>query len=210
MHIPDRMKPPQIHAPNAIAPALGMLSDFLQSRVAEGVEFKIGQTIQCSWMWFKVGTDGRGEPAILAPQTGIMPMRFDIDSSDALNLILTQRYVCDSFGVECSWCNAVQSALVVKDLATCKQIFMNRTAQEDGRTSGWFFGASDSKLEANEAANLELKSLWELACSLPESRDFFLLPQGWQVVLENHPTVLQDFRVASPRPNSYYVSRYPR
>ena len=65
-------------------------------------------------------------------------MRFVEDSSDALNMILTQRYVCDSFGVECGWCNAVQSAVVVKDLADCKKIFMNRTEQEDGRASGWY------------------------------------------------------------------------
>jgi hypothetical protein len=137
-----------------------------------------------------------------------MPMRFVEDSSDALNLILTQRYVCDSFGVECGWCNAVQSAVVIKDLADCKRIFMNRTEQEDGRASGWFFGASDSKLDANDAHNLLLKSLWELSCDLPESRDFFLLPHGWQVALEDRPVVLQDFNVAGAQPNSYYVARY--
>jgi hypothetical protein len=202
------MNPPRIHAPKAVAPAVKMLSDFLQSRVAEGAEFKTGHTIQCSWMWFKVGTDEQGQPTILAPQTGAMPMRFVEDSSDALNLILTQRYVCDSFGVECGWCNAVQSAVVIKDLADCKRVFMNRTEEEDGRASGWIFGASDSKLDANDAHNLELKSLWELSCDLPESQDFFLLPQGWQVALEDRPVVLQDFNVAGARPNSYYVARY--
>lgn len=202
------MNPPRIHAPKAVAPAVEMLRGFLQSRVAEGAEFKTGHTIQCAWMWFKVGTDERGQPTILAPQTGLMPMRFVVDSSEALNLILTQRYVCDSFGAECGWCNAVQSALVIKDLADCKRIFMNRTEPENGRASGWFVGASDSKLEANDPHNLELKSLWELCCSLPESSDFFLLPQGWQVVLEDRPVVLQELKVASARPNSYYVTRY--
>jgi hypothetical protein len=185
-----------------------MLSDFLQSRISEDAEFKIGHTIQCSWMWFRVGTDERGQPLILAPQTGVMPMSFVPDSSDALNLVLTQRYVCDSFGVECGWCNAVQSAIVIKDLADCKEVFMNRTAQEDGRASGWLFGASDTKLDVNDGRNLELKSLWELSCNLPESSDFFLLPQGWQVALEDRPVVLRDFKVASARPNSYYVGRY--
>lgn len=202
------MIPPQIHAPKAIGLANEMLNNFFQTRIAEGAEFKIGQTIQCSWMWFKVGIGEQGDLAILAPQTGVMPMQFISDCSDALNLILTQRYVCDSFGVECDGCNAVQSALVIKDLRDCKRIFMNRTEQENGRVSGWFFGASDSTLEANDPTNLEFKSLWELSCSIPQSRDFYLLPQGWQVVFEDRPIVLRDFNVPSARPDSYYAARY--
>ncbi len=185
-----------------------MLSNFLKSQISAGAEFKVGQTIQCAWMWFRVGADERGQPIILAPQTSVMPMSFVADSSDALNLVLTQRYVCDSFGVECAWCNAVQSAIVTKDLADCTRIFMNRTQQEDGRASGWFFGASDTKLDVNDVHSLELKSLWELSCDLPTSRDFFLLPIGWQVALEDRPIVLQGSEVASARPNSYYVARY--
>lgn len=202
------MNPPRIHAPKAIAPAVKMLTDFLKSRISEGAEFQTGHTIQCSWMWFRVGTDEGGQPVVLAPRAGITPMSFIADSSDALNLVLTQRYVCDSFGVECCWCDAAQSAIVIKDLADCKKVFMNRTEKADGRTSGWFFGASDTKLDASDVRNLELKSLWELSCQLPESRDFFLLPQGWQVVLEDRPVVLQNFEVTSAQPNSYYVTRY--
>ena len=135
-------------------------------------------------------------------------MRFIEDCSDALNLILTQRYVCDSFGLECGWCNAAQSAVVIKDLKACKRVFMNRMEQENGSDSGWFFGASDSSLEVNDPNNLERKSLWELACLLPQSRDFFLLPQSWQVVFEERPVLLHDFKAASAQPNSYYDKRY--
>jgi hypothetical protein len=131
-----------------------------------------------------------GKQAIFAPQIGNMPMKFLCDCSDALNLILTQRYICDSFGVECCWCNARQSAIVIKDIADSKEIFMNRTDVEDGSVSGWFFGAQDSKLDVNEATNLELKNLWELSCQFPDSKDFFLLPAGWQVVFERSPIVL--------------------
>jgi hypothetical protein len=174
------MRPPRIHAPNAVAPAIEMLTDFLESRIAKGEKFESGQSIQCSWMWLKVGHDERGETVVLAPMAGTMPMDFVSDISDALNLVLTQRYVCDSFGVDSSSGNAIQAALVVKDLAECRDVFMNRTDGEKGRSSGWFFGGSDSKLDVNLAQNLELKSLWELSCHYPMARDFFLLPQGWQ------------------------------
>jgi hypothetical protein len=108
------MNPPRIHAPKAIPSAVESLSKYLKSQIAEGAEFKIDQTIQCAWMWFKVGTDEQGQPTVLAPQTGVMPMSFVADSSDALNLVLTQRYVCDSFSVECGWCNAVRRPLLLR------------------------------------------------------------------------------------------------
>ena len=65
--------------------------------------------------------------------------------------------------------------LWIKDLANCKRIFINRTDQESDRASGWFCGASDSKLDVNDAQNLEQKSLWELSCDFPQLRDFFPL-----------------------------------
>jgi hypothetical protein len=85
---------------------------------------------------------------------------------------------------------------------------MNRTERENGRASGWFFGAADSKLDSDDVHNLELKSLWQLSCELPKSKDFFLLPQGRQVVFEDRPVVLRDFKVASALPSSYYAERY--
>jgi hypothetical protein len=180
-----------------------MLRDFLEGKV-----FTVGQTIQCSWMWFKVGTDEHGKSEVLAPTLGVMPMDFAPDCSDALNLVLTQRYVCDSFGVECSWCNAAQSAIVVKDIAACGEVFMNRTEDQHGNISGWFFGASDSKLDVNDPENLELKSLWQLSCEHPESRDFFLLPAEWQVAFEERPVVLRNTNLATARPDSYYAAKY--
>lgn len=159
-------------------------------------------------MWLKVGEDKNGQMEVLAPRAGAMPMDFVPDCSEALNLVLTQRYVCDSFGLDCSPCSAVQTAIVIKDFSECQDVFMNRTDPEKGRSSGWYFGAGDSKLDVNLAENLELKSLWELACQFPLARDFFLLPPGWQVVFEEQPVVLQDFEKAVPGPASYFAKKY--
>ena len=185
-----------------------MIKGFVQSRVSEGVQFNIGDTIQCSWMWLKVGADEKGQTSILGPKTGVMPMCFVTDCSEALNLVMTQRYLCDSFRVECAWCNARQSAVVIKDLADCQKVFMNRTEREKGNASGWFFGASDTKLDVSDSSSLELKSLWQLSCVFPQSREFFLLPQGWQVVFETRPVVLRNFKAAGAQPDSYYVAKY--
>lgn len=202
------MKPPHLYAPNAVAPAVEMITGFLESRIEEGAHFLSGQTIQCSWMWFTVGEDEKGRSVVLAPRTGAMPMDFVPDCSEALNLVLTQRYVCDSFGVEPGWCSAMQSAIVIKDFSECREVFMNRTDPEDGHSSGWYLGAFDSKLDVNDAENLQLMSLWELSCHFPLSRDFYLLPPGWQVVFDQPPTVLRDFERAVPEAGSYCARKY--
>ena len=201
------MKPPRINAPRAIAPAVEMLRSYLQSRIAEGVMFTCGQTIQFSWMWFQVGSE-RDELVIRGPKSGVMPIEFTTDCSDALNLVLTQRYVCDSFDANIGWCSAVQSAIVIKDIAQCRQIFMNRMEEQEGNVSGWFFGATDSQLDANDAESLELKSLWELSCDIPASADFFLLPSGWQVSFNERPLVFQGSKFVSARSDSYYAAKY--
>lgn len=201
------MNLPSIHAPNVFEPAYNMLKALIESRAAKRVNFEIGHLIQCSWMWFKVETH-EGKEAIFAPRIGETPMRFMRDCSDALNLILTQRYICDSFGVDYESCNARQSAIVIKDIEDCKEIFMNRTDGEDGSVSGWYFGAQDSKLNVDKAENFDLKSLWELSCLFPETMEFFLLPVGWQVVFEKKPTVLMDFKPSSPQSGSYFEARY--
>src|SRR5258707_8991245 len=90
----DKMDSPQIHAPKAIAPAMQMIKGFVQSRISEGIQFNIGDTIQCSWMWLRVGADEKRQTSILGPKTGVMPMCFVTDCSEALNLVMTQRYVC--------------------------------------------------------------------------------------------------------------------
>ena len=202
------MNAPRINAPGAIAPAVEMLRGFLDSQIAAGTKFQFGQTIQCGWMWFKIGADGNGDPIITAPKTGSMPMQFSTDCSDALNLVLTQRYVCDSFGVESDNCHAVQSAIVIKDIAYCKKVFIDHMDDPQANASGWFFGASDSKLDANDPNNLELRSLWQLACEFPRSRDFLLLPVGWQVLFDERPIVFCDHERMTPIVGSYYAEKY--
>ena len=202
------METPHLHAPTAIAPAIEMLTGFLESRIEAGASFQSGQTIQCSWMWFKVGEDETGRSVVLAPRAGVMPMDFVPDCSEALNLVLTQRYVCDSFGLESCACSAIQSAIVIKDLARCREVFMNRIDPENGHSSGWYFGAFDGEVDVNDPENLQLMSLWELSCHFPLSRDFFILPQGWQVVLDQKAEVLKDFERAVPEAGSYYARRY--
>ncbi|MGB0582807.1 MAG: immunity protein Imm33 domain-containing protein [Limisphaerales bacterium] len=198
---------PNITAPTALPPALEGFASFLREAVESGVEFKPGETVQFSWVWFQVAGD-ENSLRVTAPETGRTPMEFGDDCSAALNLVLQQRYVADSFELECGWCHALQSAIVIKDLESCEQWFMNRTDAEEGTTSGWYIGAEDSDLEVNDSANLELRSLWELSCLRSEMTELFLLPQGTVVVLDETPRVLtDDGRV--PLEDSYYAQKYP-
>tara|TARA_R110002096_G_scaffold426410_1_gene636085 strand:- start:5008 stop:5643 length:636 start_codon:yes stop_codon:yes gene_type:complete len=200
------MEEPRIYAPHAIEPAYEALKSYLEDSVAAGAEFKVDDTIQMSWIWLQVSNDERGKK-VTAPVYPSMPMEFSDDCSDALNLMIRQRYVADSFGEEPGWCNACQSAIVIKDLYECEQWFMNRMDPEEASDSGWFVGAEDSNLDVNVAKNLERKSLWELYCHREEIGEFFLLPVDWGVDFEAEPVVWHDNEQITPLPGSYLEAK---
>lgn len=194
---------PNLHAPTAIPAAREKLEAFLKERAADGAEFAVGETIQVGWMWFIIEEQG-----IAAPQMGVMPMAFDADCSVALNLVITQSYLCDSFDLPYSFCDARQAALTIKGLGENRQVYMNRQNEADGHDSGWFFGASDNPRDPNDAGNLEWRSLWELTCLFPTSLEFFLLPPGHQVKLDGNPAVMRDLQRLTAKPDSYYAGKY--
>lgn len=198
---------PSVYAPTAIEPARNLVESFLAERVASGLSFGPGETIQLSWIWLRV-EESAGIPKITAPKFHAMPMEFTEDCSESLNLVARQRYICDSFGAGVEGCNCMQYAVAVRDWGSRSRWFMNRTASEDGRASGWFVGAVDSDLDLNNADNLAAVSLWELFCRKPNSGDFFLLPPGWQVVFEDRPVVLYNHQRVEPRQGSLFQLKY--
>ena len=199
---------PNITAPNAAPAALEGFAAFLQSKVEEGGEFKPGESIQFAWMWLQVEGDDAGL-YVAAPTFGKMPMEFAADCSVALNLVLQQGFVTSSFGLPMEMCHAAQSAIVIKDLQSSERWFMNRTDGEENHASGWYIGAEDSQLDPNDPANLELRSLWELFCLRPEMGEFFLLPPGLIVALEDTPKVLKDGEPLAPLEDSYFAQKFP-
>ncbi|MFT5128529.1 MAG: hypothetical protein ACI8W8_002140 [Rhodothermales bacterium] len=199
---------PEIHAPDAIEPALDMLESFIATRLEEGAGFEPGETILCGWMWFLVEEAG-GKPTVVAPELGVMPMQFQANCSNALNMVLGQRYLCDSFGLSYGWCDARQAALCIKGIGECEEVFMNRQGESKDQDSGWYFGASDNPRDPNEPGSLEWRSLWELSCLFPRALEFFLLPPGHQATLHGRLAVLHDFEPLTPKPESYFATKYP-
>ena len=201
------MSQPQIYAPNVLESALDMLKSFIDERTEAGVPFKLDQLIHCSWMWFKVG-EKDGDLCILAPGFGENPMNFNADCSDSLNLILTQKFLVESFEADFGWCDLRQSAIVLKGFDDSDSKFMSRLDDVEGNSSGWYFGTNDNCIDPNNPENLELKSLWEIFCKHPYVGDFMLLPIGWQVFFEDIPVVLNAYEKASYNEGSYYQEAY--
>ena len=85
---------------------------------------------------------------------------------------------------------------------------MTREGHENHLVSGWFFGAQDSQLDAQNPDHLEQRSAWAVSCLFPQVRDFFLLPSNWQVIFEDKPIVLKNYEPVSAEPNSYYEHKY--
>lgn len=201
------MKIPEIYAPHAFEPAYKMIQEYLTDSVNNGIVFSNGEMLQILWIWLKI-KDSDKHFRIQAPEFGTMPLNFIEDCSHSLNLVLTQKYLIESFDSGYGMCNCMQSAIVIKDIHSCSKIFINRLGEEKESDSGWFFGAQDSELDANDPENLERRSLWELFCSYPSCGDFLLLPSGWQVVFEDRPVVLNDFSPAKFKKASYYAEKY--
>ena len=205
----QKMNIPELHAPQAFEPAYDMFHKFLKDSFNNGIKFSNDELIQILWMWLKV--EGSEEIfRILSPEFGIMPMNFIPDCSESLNLVLTQKYLVESFDAEYGLCNCMQSAIVIKDIDSCKEIFINRLGEEKNSDSGWYFGAQDSSLDSNNVDDLERRSLWELFCTYPIFGDFFLLPSGWQVVIEDSPVVLNGYSLAKYKSDSYYAEKYKK
>ncbi|WP_269542033.1 immunity protein Imm33 domain-containing protein [Cerasicoccus fimbriatus] len=204
------MKKPTFSAPTAISQIAMSLARFIDTQFEAGAKFEAEQYLQFGWMQFKI-EDFDGELQILAPAPGKSPIEFQPDCSDALNLILRQRYVCDSFGVEMLECHLGSSIICIRDFEVRNKLFIDRLDAPKEHASGWFLGAQDSELSPNEAENLELRSLWEIACRYPDFVDFFLLPQHWQVILEDDgPVVSRAYEKATAKPGSYYADKYQR
>ncbi|MCB1049387.1 MAG: hypothetical protein KDC71_02225 [Acidobacteria bacterium] len=201
------MEIPKIHAPNAIPQAVETLQRYLQAQNDQAIAFQQGQTLQFGWMIFKV-IENQSSLALWAPKQFSWPIEFEEDCSQAINLVLTQKYLVESFCTEFEWCNLRDNALVLKGFTENSKIFMNRTDRRESNRSGWFFGAADSIRDANDPANLEVMSLWEVLSLFPPAADFLLLPQNWQVLFQHHPTVLQDYEEAKYASDSYFSKKY--
>ncbi|WP_309397751.1 immunity protein Imm33 domain-containing protein [Cerasicoccus maritimus] len=204
------MKKPTFSAPTAISTVAQSLTHFIDTQFAHGAKFEAEQYLQFGWVQFKI-EEVNGGLQILAPKPEATPLQFQPDCSDALNLILRQRYMCDSFGVQMMSCHLGSSIICIKDFAERKQLFIDRLDAPKEHASGWFLGARDSELDTQNVENLELRSLWEIACAFPDFVDFFLLPQGWQVILEEKaPMVTHAYEIATAAPGTYYADKYQR
>lgn len=198
---------PSVFAPRALDIVKTMFNEYLETREKEVIDFQNDETIQFGWSLLLI-KDVNSRLEVQGPVPGEMPMRFVPDCSHSLNLMAKQRYICDSFKQQIELCNARQSAIVVKDLASCKHIFMNRAEGENGGASGWFIGAKDSQADSENADDFELKSLWEISCLYPQTIEFFLLPENWQVLLAESPIVLNDYKPAEWLEDSYFDQKF--
>jgi hypothetical protein len=196
---------PRFSAPTALRPGRSLLDDYLAQRATE-TTFAAGQTIGIGWWFFRLDDDADGSLVVQAPELGWMPIRWQGDCSHALNSVLIQKYIVESFGSDFGWCRLVDSAVVSKSVVEGCEVFINRLSAGTGADSGWFVGSRTESLDVDDPANLVRWSLWEVAVRFPVVLPYLLLPSGCQVLFEDRPVVLRDFRPISPLPGSYAAS----
>jgi hypothetical protein len=199
---------PTVHAPQAFEQALDIITDYINEAGANGVIFNANETIRVIWMWFKL-YENDGVLELHAPDFKSFPIVWSKDCSKALNTVLIQKYVYESFFDEMSECHLSQSALSLKGINQDSQLFMNRIDDQEANDSGWYFGDESSKLDANDPDNLEYRSLYEMVLMCPQSIDFMLMPKNTQVILnKDSPAVLRDYSEVRAKENSYWKAKF--
>ena len=188
---------PKVHAPSAPETVLALLENWLVQTASNGTRFEDGMEFQLGWIWFRVTIDAKGA-RVTAPRSGAAALLHVDDCSDALRLVGTQQAVVSRYGLDPSPCSCRQSALVVRDLDSCRETFIDRLACEMDDHSGWYIGAHDSQLDVRRPENLKLVSLWQVLGRRPEIGPYLMLPPGWQVSFANNPVVMRDREIVTP------------
>lgn len=185
-----------------------MLLSFFELRVARGVAFKPGQTVQFGGATLRMvqrsdGTLGVEElvPALEAT------WRESVDR--ALMTTWTQNEIVRSVGLEAqlSFVRDVSTVTVCKRLLEQPRVFMSRSAPANEQDSGWFVGCLDSAHAHGDLANLEAMVVAKLAAVCAPAIQFLALPVGSEVVVRGPGRVRAEVafegKQVEPSPGSY-------
>ncbi|MEM9802495.1 MAG: hypothetical protein AAGA20_19355 [Planctomycetota bacterium] len=193
---PERI--PAIEAPGAPEHVLEPLREWIDEATRTGSAFQPDEEFQYAFIRFRVEKRG-GRLRVLAPTLGRPALLLSEDCSEALRLIARQQALMTRFGLEGSPCNSRQTALVVRDLDSCKSLFIERLAESVDDQSGWYFGAHDTELDVCDPANLANVSIWDVIGKRAEIAPYLLLPPNWQVSFHGEkPIVMRDREPVEP------------
>ncbi len=190
------------------------LLGFLEETVASGTKYEPYQTLQVGWTETLIGEAEYNRLQLLEPDwSGVLPFRYVSSVTKTLLHLRLQKDVADSLGIldRLSFPTLSQSAITCNQLGLLDCGVMDRVKSE-GHDSGWFFGCNSTDHDHNESRNLKRMSLYEVACLLPVTAQFYALPPGINLQFGGDVSLLAFFngKKLSIKEKSYLHKLYKR
>jgi len=142
---------------------------------------KPGETVQFSWFVFRLAeTDGVLDIETLDFRDNASFIK-DFELVEQIHA--AQMQVLLEAEVAPAFCNLRQCAVVSKSYAAgSPKAFLHRMAESEGSSSGWYLGVVDDPLDVDDQANLNIKSLYEIAMRDRRMLPYWLLPPGFRII----------------------------
>lgn len=174
---------PPIHLPHSpdaplAADDLDWLAEYLRAAIQSGEVFAEGEMVRVGWLELLLAIAPQGGLTLNEPDFGgEIPCKYRNSTTHTMQDLRRQRYTADSFGLTdlLDFPNWRQSAIVCTNRPGPEGFVMDR-GEPEGHSSGWFVGCLDPNHDHNVRENLEVDSLYALACGNPELKVEFSLP----------------------------------
>lgn len=179
----------RVSRPAVPAEDIAWLLQFLEQRVAQGVRFRSGESLQIGWMLTMLQEEGPGGVLrVLEPDMQAVPVHF-VDAVDATLVHLrsqqdTVRSLSSPQGWEPDFPSLRQSVVVHQGYREAHRVLLTRSAPADAMDSGWWLTDLDDEAGAQDPARFAKTSLYQLGVDRPDLVKFFAVPAGLQVVVD--------------------------
>jgi hypothetical protein len=159
--------------------------EFLATRVADGVSFQSGESLQVGWMYTVFQLSPSGTLCLTEPDMIAVPIKF-IDSVDNTLLDLRiQRDLAASFNppFEPVFPSLGEGVVVHFNYRSSRKLLLSRFDPVDSN-SGWWLTDCEGDDDSQDPTCFTTISLFQLAVDRPDLVKFFALPPGLQVIID--------------------------
>jgi len=160
-----------------------MLLGYFETAVAQGSQFKPGQTVQLGWATLRLTQRDDGTLGVLEPD-----LKHELKWVESVNQSLLetwrQKEVLESLGLtaRADFPRQALQAIVCSRVWESSEFVMGRAEATGPTDSGWFVGCTDEAHDHQQPEALYVVPLIELAVRLPALTQFLALPEGTDVV----------------------------
>lgn len=188
-----------------------MLLGYFEGAVAQGTQFKPGQTVQLGWATLRLTQRADDTLGVLEPD-----LKHELKWVESVDQSLLdtwrQKEVLESLGLtaRADFPRQALQAIVCSRVWEAEAFVLGRAEATSATDSGWFVGCTDEAHDHQEPEALTVVPLIEIAVRLPPLTQFLALPSGTDVVASGpgrvRARVFVDDAEVTPKAGSYLAS----